>query len=73
MSKSRSPFECVVYNLMFLLLVHFLETNKGMCSYLYHICPIGFAFIPLNHILGTISRGGATGQNLGHPCNIEVS
>ena len=43
-----------------------------MCSYLDHICPVDFAFIQSHHILGTISRGGATGQNLGHLCNIEV-
>ena len=43
-----------------------------MCSYLDHICPVGFALIQSHHILGTISRGGATGQNLGHLCNIEV-
>ena len=69
--KSRSPFKCVVYNVNVSSPSPFLKTNIGMCSYLDHICPVWFAFIQLHHILGTISRGGATGHNLGHLCNSE--
>ena len=71
--KSRSPFKCVVYSVNVSSLCPYLKTNIGMCSYLDHICPVGFAFIKLYHILRTISRRGATSQNLGHLCNIEVS
>ena len=56
--------------LMFLFLVHILETIKGMCSSLDHSYPVWFAFISWHHVQGTIPRGGARGQNLGHPNNM---
>ena len=49
----------------------YLKTIIGMCSFLDHRYPVGFVFIPLHHVLGTIYRGGATGQNLGHLYNME--
>ena len=62
--KSRSLFKCVVYNVNVSSLSPYLKTNIGRCSYLDQICPVGFAFIQLHHILGTVSRGGVGGQNL---------
>ena len=45
----------------------------GMCSYLDHRYPVGFAFIPSHRILGTVPRGGAGGQNLEHVYNMIVT
>ena len=62
-SKSRSPLKCAVYNVTVSALSPYLkQTIIGMYSYLVHRCPIGFSF----NISGTIPRGGAKGQNLGH-------
>ena len=43
-----------------------------MYSYLDHRFPVGFAFafIPWQRILGTVVRGGARVQNLGHLNNM---
>ena len=49
----------------------YIKTIIGMYSFLDHRYPIGFVFIPLHHVLGTIYRGGATGRNLGHLYNME--
>ena len=38
--------------------------------FLVHRYHVGFDFIPWRQILGTIPRGGARGQNLGHIHNM---
>ena len=63
-SKSRLPLKCAVYNVNVSSLSPYLKTIIGMCSFLHHRYPVGFVFIPLHHVLGTIYRGGAAGQNL---------
>ena len=37
-----------------------------MYSYLDHRYPVEFAFIPWHRVLGTVPKGGARVQNLGH-------
>ena len=56
--------KCVVYNVNVSSLTPYLKNNHGnvflFISY----------FIAWHHVLGTISRGGATGQNLVYLYNI---
>ena len=64
-SKSRSPFKCVVYNVNVSSFTPYLKNNHTNV-FLFISC-----FIAWHHVLGTISRGGATGQNIGYLYNIN--
>ena len=64
--QSRSPFffKCVVFNVNVSSLTPYLKNNhRNVFLFISY-------FIAWHHVLGTISRGGAKGQNLGYLYNI---